>query len=393
MRLALRNDAGYSLLRFSLAVSLGVLPFVPSLLDPAAICLMVALGIYSGLILFKKGRVGINYYGIYIVFFVGYLVFVNSLISFVYDKNLAVFFRGVVPFLFFLFFTVFWNDGRLTDKAAYDLAWVASIAWLVKIFLFHAFDVFRVLSGELARLSYVVSDVLIPFGLVGFVLTLYKSGLNGAVRFLLLAGFGGVIILSGYRSQFLMMVAVLLFYLRVWKSLLGMGLALVLFLIIGFLYLEGFPVIEVLVSRMSGSAGDSVRGAELDFAFSKFYESPIFGLGLTVPVPVELTRPDYVTELFEKDTVPYIHNFLGYFLMNTGVIGTGGILLALCWPLFMSGVYWLKGDGLHNEGVFIVLFLLIVFFSVSASFRQIQIIIVFMLLAVFVFKRNREGLV
>ncbi|MUT69304.1 hypothetical protein GOM41_02295 [Pseudomonas stutzeri] len=298
-----------------------------------------------------------------------------------------------MPFLFFLFFTVFWNDTRLTDKAAYDLAWLASVFWLVKIFLFHAFDIFRVLSGELARLSYVVSDVLIPFGLVGFVLTLYKGGVRGAVRLLLLAGFGGVIILSGYRSQFLMMVAVLLFYLRVWRNLLGMGLALVLFLIIGFLYFEGFLVVEVLVNRMSSSAGDSVRGAELDFAFSKFYESPIFGLGLTVPVPVELTRPDYVAGFFEKDTVPYIHNFFGYFLMNTGAIGAVGVLVALCWPLFISGVRWLKGDRLHNEGIFIVLFLLIVFFSVSASFRQIQTVLVFMLLALFVFKRNREGLV
>src|SRR5690606_7585743 len=113
---------------------------------------------------------------------------------------------------------------------------------------------------------------------------------------------------------------------------------------------------EVLVNRMSGSAGDSVRGAELDFAFSKFYESPIFGLGLTVPVPVELTRPDYAADFFEKDTVPYIHNFFGYFLMNAGALGGGGILLALCWPLFKSGVYWLKGEGGHNEGVFIVLF-------------------------------------
>lgn len=389
----MRNDVGYSLLRFSLAVSLGVLPFVPSVLDPVAIFLVIALGGYSGLVLFKRGWVGINCYGVYIVFFIGYLVLVNSLVSFVHDNDLAVFFRGVVPFLFFLFFTVFWNDTRLTDKAAYDLAWLASVFWLVKIFLFHAFDIFRVLSGELARLSYVVSDVLIPFGLVGFVLTLYKGGVRGAVRLLLLAGFGGVIILSGYRSQFLMMVAVLLFYLRVWRNLLGMGLALVLFLIIGFLYFEGFLVVEVLVNRMSSSAGDSVRGAELDFAFSKFYESPIFGLGLTVPVPVELTRPDYVTGFFEKDTVPYIHNFFGYFLMNTGAIGTVGILVALCWPLFISGVRWLKGDRLHNEGIFIVLFLLIVFFSVSASFRQIQTVLVFMLLALFVFKRNRDRLV
>ncbi|WP_231600270.1 hypothetical protein, partial [Stutzerimonas frequens] len=97
----MRNDVGYSLLRFSLAVSLGVLPFVPSVLDPVAIFLVIALGGYSGLVLFKRGWVGINCYGVYIVFFIGYLVLVNSLVSFVHDKDLAVFFRGVVPFLFF----------------------------------------------------------------------------------------------------------------------------------------------------------------------------------------------------------------------------------------------------------------------------------------------------
>ncbi len=391
MRLVVGTDCYDKFIKASLAFSIGSLSFVPAASDVVALLLVFTLAIYCAAILAGRPRWSINGYGLFAIIFVFYLLFANSLVSLYFDKSFEVFFRGVVPYLFLICFVLFWNDAKLTGSAAYSLAWMATIVWLLKLVVFNAESIYDVFAGNLARLSYVVSDVLIPFGLIGFVLTLYKEGLGKVIRLPLLIAFGVIVVISGFRSQFLMILAVLLFYLRVWKSLLGVGLALALFMFVGALYIVDFPVIDVLVNRMSGSSGDSVRSAELDFAMSKFYESPILGLGFTVPVPVEVTRPDHMMNYFERDAVPYIHNILGYFMMNTGGVGAASVLILLGWPLFVSAKYWLEGDKKQNEGVFVVLSLLIAFFLVSASFRQIQTVLVFLLLACSLFKRNREG--
>ncbi|MFA0812612.1 hypothetical protein [Microbulbifer epialgicus] len=379
-----------SVIRVLVACSLGLLSFVPSAFDPPALLLIVSLAFYAVNVCFRVRRLFlISSYGFLVLFFVAYLFFINSIVAFINGRDVDLFFRGVVPFLFFLFFLIFWNDEQLTDQSAYDLVWLSSVFWLFSLIVFNFFDVLRVLSGELARLSYVVSDVLIPFGMIGFVLTLYKKNINKLLRFCLLLAFGGLVVLSGYRSQVLMLMVVVLFYLRVWKSFWGLFLAGLVFTVLVALYLSGFPVVEALVNRMAGSAGDSVRSAELSFAFSQLFESPIFGKGLAVPVPLELTRPEHVAGLFEKESVPYIHNFLGYFLMNSGVIGGVGIVLILFLPLYVSFKSWIEEGGARSEGVLVIFGLLIAFFLVSAAFRQIQMVVVVALLACCSFKKAK----
>lgn len=376
------------ILGFLIAFSLGFLSFVPTALEPASLILILALACHASLVFYRRGTaISVPIHGCIVTLFLLYLVFCNSFISIFSGNYFSSFFRAVVPFLFFVFYLFFYNDDEFDDLTIYDLVWLSSFFWLLKIFIFSFSDILLVLSGELARLSYTVDDVLVPFGVIGVVLTLYKKDLQVLFRWILVFAFSSIVIMAGYRSQALMLIAVVFFYFRVWKSIWGLLLCFCVVAALGYLYAIGFPAIEVLMSRMSGSGGDSIRKAELDFAIGQFLESPILGKGLPVAVPIEITRSQDTAIFFERDSVPYMHNFIGYFLMNTGVIGAAFISLIFVMPLFLGVKKWLKGDREINEGVLIVIALLVVFFLVSASFRQIQMILVFVLLSCFIYKR------
>lgn len=385
----LKTERIGKIIRILISLALGFLSFVPGALDPAALLLVFSLCLYAFYVLSQRSSLLIiSSYGLIVIAFVLYLVLANSLIALMDSREISVISRGLVPFVFFLTFILFWSDNTFDKKSAYDSVWLSAVFWLLNILIFHFVDILRVLSGELERLSYVVTDVLIPFGVIGFVLTLYKRDLSLYCKGALILLFGGLVFVSGYRSQVLMLAAVVLFHYRVWKRVTGFVFVLIMFFCLGVLYQLGFPVVETLVNRMSGSAGDEVRKAELLFAFSQFFDSPIFGKGLAVQVPVELTRPESYVGNFKSPFVPYIHNVIGYFLMNAGVVGAVGILLILCIPIAKSVEAWLGGARSYNEGVLITLCLLFVFFMVSASFRQIQMIVVISMLVCFVLKKD-----
>jgi hypothetical protein len=122
-------------------------------------------------------------------------------------------------------------------------------------------------------------------------------------------------------------------------------------------------------SRFSelSNESESGRAMELKYAWNNFLESPLFGKGIGYQVPTEITTSG-LDELLAREfpkTVGYLHNVVGYFLINIGFIGTVFYLIFFFYHLISS--LSVLPIWLLMTFLFIFLFVL-----VEATFRLIH---------------------
>lgn len=284
--------------------------------------------------------------------------------------------RGVIPFLMLVFYIILYQLPREWVLRLPYLILLSCTVWAFQIVVFDFGSVLAVMSGQIARLTYSSSAMLVPLGLVGFIFSLYLNDRRAIYRVPQVGLFLLLIAISGYRSQLLLAIAVTIFYFRHLYSLKAI-FGLLTLLVAGASYTVFNPdYLTYLIDRFQYSSGDQVRELEIDFALNAFQQSPIFGNGAGYPVPVALTRPESIQELFSGASVPYIHNVSAYSLMAFGLFGSLVLVSFIGLPILKSAIPALRQKTGSSEACWVVATSLIAYFHVSASFRQVQMLIV-----------------
>ncbi|HDY7678481.1 TPA: O-antigen ligase family protein [Vibrio vulnificus] len=358
--------------------SLGLLSFVPNITDLSSLYFIFSLSLIFFITIYNLIKKPIvDSYSLLALVFVFNLAFFNSIVALNNGTSVGEYLRALVPFIFILFYIPIFTLMKKDAENILLMLLLSALVWSVKIYVMYISDLMLVFSGGLGRLTYVSTELLIPFGLIGFILSIYILN-SFKLKLVFCSIFFVLIIASGYRAHLLLCIAVFLFYIRFWNSIFGLGLFLLSLLFGFFLLVSDANIIELFVDRITkGSSGDTVRENEISYALNQFILSPIWGQGLGNPVPIEVTRTDNMLDFFEKSSVSYIHNFFYYFLMNTGITGTSIMLLTFLGPV-VSVLIRKGGDCLDrhvNECACVAIICLVAFFFVSASFRQIQMMI------------------
>ncbi len=231
--------------------------------------------------------------------------------------------RACIPFLFLsAYFVLGTAKGEADSLFILDCLQIGALFWAAKILFLSAGNLNSLLSGSLARLTYVTLDTLIPFGFLGFVLSLYNpSPFATRYRAAFLTLFGFLVLACAYRSQIILCTAVVIIHPRIRRHLLAAGLVLLLLMapLSTLIAVSDLPLMSNITLRFErlSEIRDfddlGTRAHELRFAYTSFLDSPIFGNGLGCPVPGVYTG--------DSDYYRSIHNVWLYLLMDLGLIG------------------------------------------------------------------------
>lgn len=367
-----------------LFICTGLLPFVPSVDDPMSIVFAAIYSLCWASVLWRsEGKLRIDLTALFVLGLMIYLP-VSMMVGSINGLDIATTVRAAIPFIFAITYILFLQNCEAMAKNFIRYFEISALSWASLIILFHFDSFLSALSGSLLRLTFEVSAMIVPLGMVGMIATLYDRRLSAAFRLPLSLFFLLLVILSGYRSQILICVAVALFRYRDIYRASSLLMVLVLGSAVATFATLNSDLLFVFLNRLSYSAGDDVRALERAFAFQSFLASPLVGQGLGHLVPVDATRPATVVALFEKTHVSYIHNLAFYVLMDFGVIGAILFSAILLTPVLSHARRLISGKFRENEeAAFMLLLSILVYFQISASFRQIQMwLIVSMLLVV-----------
>ena len=291
----------------------------------------------------------------------------------------ATWMRGAAPFAFLsvlLFLPVLSpSDVRLVFGALY----VSCCLWAIKVL---AMNLPEFIAGEATRFTALTMDVQLPYDVIGLTLTLFVPFIGRRrASWVLGALFAAIIIATGYRSRLLLMLIALGVW--VWQRPSKARFALVGAAALGAIGAFGGLLLSDSAfwadySRRFSELGEeagSARAAEIAYGLAMFARSPVVGNGLQFPVPIAVTyfgRPDSdIGDL--GSTVGYLHNVWVYLLMDLGVIGLLaylGCFAAALWQARRS-----EGPSLRVSNKFAAVALiavLLLYFTVEAAFRQVQ---------------------
>lgn len=373
---------------YLLYISLGCLYFVPQILDISSIIFIVLYTIFFLLTIIKKKFYHLNFLSILILLFLAYLLTINFFVAYINATEITFFIRGLIPFLFLSFYLNL-NSINLSSYKLWNMILTTCSVWLFGIILKDYQYFPSVLRGDIGRLTHIDINLLTPFGLIGYVLSIYSKHIKFIYKIFLSISFLTIIILSGYRSQLLIVIMITLFHSR--KILSIKSISILASLLISFLIIlyNSPELINNITRRFYSENVDDVRKNEILFSIEQFVDAPLFGKGLAFPIPVSQTRGAVMGSLFNENEVRYIHNIFFYFLMDTGIIGTFLIVTILLFPL-KDFLQIFKKKNLILEGASMCLLSLIAFFLVSASFRQIQTIVITMSLIKIINNENKK---
>lgn len=377
----------------AVVVSAGLLEFIPVMTSPSTIVFFLALivAFFFAILRMSCQRFVRFRWGDVLALGVVAVTLLSVIPATLNGVSFGNWFRGAIPFLFYSFFVILNGlDDTRSRKVLTNATLICCFVWLVRIIYQTATSIPAVLSGDLGRLTFVTLDLTVPLAMVGFTLCLLLNNLNVFIRYTGLLVFLLIVLLSGYRSQLLLVALVIGVYflgLQVHRKLQFAAVGVVF----GFALLVGgylTPVFESIETRFSSVADEveSVRSRELRFALKNFVESPVVGKGLSFPVPVAITRGDDAWDNYESSTVRYIHSFPGYVLMDTGLLGV--IAFGGFWLVGMANGWRMKRYGGRFHAAYWTLVTLIGFFLVSAAFRQIQTTVVAMTLLHICYSRD-----
>lgn len=362
-----------------------VMPSVPEPTD----LLAVAFVVVAGLLLFLwvaqrivRGTFPNSSSGFWLTVFLA-LVLVSALTASLFGTPIDLWLRGAIPFLFlFLFFPAL-DIARRDPHWILDAVHLSSIAWLINTAIAAGDAVPAVLSGDVQRITHATeawAAFQLPYAMVGLALTLFHPP-RWARRFRwpLAALFSFVPFLAVSRGQIVAVIAIWIFYMarlpkaaRIRAAFPAMVIALGAVLV-----LSQSELSQSIIERFAetGSAGGGSRLVELRYAFEQFLASPLLGKGLGHQIPADITfSGDWeMIVMAGVDSVGYMHNVIGYVLMDLGLAGL------LAYLGFIVSALWQRKWGTspreeaaRRAGLVIVLVLFGWWFMIQPSFRHIQ---------------------
>lgn len=392
------------LLRFVFVVFMvlaALMPFVPDQLSP----LTVSFSFFFGLLAFlwmgkvalqRKYSLGIPSIALF-CFFLSILL--SAPIALANGVSFAAWARGAVPFIFLSMY--FFIAPIRREKDAFfilNTLHLASIVWLIKILIIVIAGAGKIISGEVTRLTFLTLDLTLPYSLVGLTISLFNPDPRAVKwRGWLTGAFLTVIVGSAYRSQIILVIAVLIVYIFTQPRRKKITLFFLLFATgtVAISLIGQTQYWQDLVLRFQNFAqeGSSSRAMEIRYALQHFMNSPIVGNGLGYQIPAEVTFYgdwELIKRAVEVKSVGYIHNLWAYLLMDLGILGflfyssfTLGALINGCWEIRST-------SSQLKLGLVILLISLLMFFTISASFRQIQSNIIIATLIALLWHRGAE---
>jgi hypothetical protein len=283
--------------------------------------------------------------------------------------------RGALPFSFLLVYLLFPALTSKDSKFILGTLVFTVLCWLVKN-LGRSLGEF--LGGGASRITYLNADFGIPFALVGLPLLLFFASRRRPLTSMVL-GFCLLllVIATGYRSQAILALLLWLAYVA-WQSprrRLILGASTLAVGATAFTIFASSTFGGEYLSRYQDLEGEvtSSRAVEALYAVQKFRQSPVLGKGLGFPIPVAINRFG-VTDPApsdQPDHVGYIHNVWLYLLMDLGVIGLAAYL-ALFGSAVMAGLRRKPREDAQVAAAATVAVLLL-YFTVEAAFRVIQV--------------------
>lgn len=371
-----KESTGFFILSFML-VSLSALSYVPS---PEQFSLYffamayVLFALFS--FIFSDWWRSISHTCIFLFLLAFLSVILNFFVSMAVDIQIGKWFRSFVPIMFFvsLLFAPFYLR-VIGVRKVFLILLVSCFFYCAFLFIFN-FDKFYDFMRIGGRLTFYLQDSVVPYPYVGVILAVLLPGIKAVVRIVLSCVFLFFVFAVGYKIQIIFLFGFFLFlpfsYSGAQRKLF-VFLALLIMLVGVFVFAGDY-----IVQRFSsiGGGGDQVRMLEIEYAWSVFQSSPLWGGGLGLDVPLNLTRPTYAeqSELWASDSVSYIHNFPLYLLMVGGVVFFALFLILLKFAGVLSVRNFFSSDKYVQSAVWCSL-ALIVFFTTSAAFKQIQSVV------------------
>lgn len=390
---------------FATTVLVALMPSVPEPTHPLAIAFAVSAGLlflHWFMTTTMRGALPKSASGAWLILFVA-LVLLSSLTAMLFETPFDLWLRGAIPFFFLLTFFPALHIAVRDPHWVLDVLQLSAVAWLVATMAGALVAVPAVLRGDVQRITHATeawAAFQLPYAMVGLALTLFHpSRWLRAVRWPLVFLFSCVPLLAVSRGQIVAVVAIWLFYFirlptRAWRRaalpalLVGTGIAVLVW---------QSALHEALLQRFSDTGdGDNSRWMELEYAFAQFLESPLLGKGLGHQIPAEVTfAGDWETiAMAGVDTVGYMHNVIGYLLMDLGLPGLiayVGFILAVL--LRSRAAFRSSGELEAWWAAVVVVCALVLWFALQAAFRQIQcnVLLAVAIAVLAALKANRSG--
>jgi O-antigen ligase len=361
-----------------------LMPSVPEPTDPVAI----AFAVSAGLLYLRwfttttmSGALPKSASGAWLILFIA-LVLLSATTSMLFETPFDLWLRGAIPFFFLLTFFPALQIANRDPHWVLDVLHLSAVAWLVTTMTATLVAVPAVLSGEVQRITHATeawAAFQLPYAMVGLALTLFHpSRWLHAMRWPLAFVFSCVPLLAVSRGQIAAVVLIwLVYFIRLPARAKRRAAFPVLLLVTGIAVLVWQSALqEALFQRFSETgAGDGSRWLEFEYAFGQFLESPLLGKGLGHQIPAEVTFAGDWEMIASAgvDTVGYMHNVIGYLLMNLGLPGliayVGFVASAISAPR--------RAIASHDQaGQLAALTIVVVIFGwwfmVQPSFRHIQ---------------------
>jgi hypothetical protein len=378
---------------FASCFFLGLLPLVPSAYDPISLAFAASFGFFLLTTVQEQlpaRSVPASAWSLGLFYMLALLSVVTALHQ---GTSFGTWLRGLIPFLFLTSFIAYRGLGTLDDlQDAVDAIQLGACVWAVRIVAISGTALIQVLTGQLGRLTYVCMDTLVPFSLIGYLLAISNPSPRFArYRGLMLVGFGLLVVACAYRSHILLcMAATTLTLYRshpvvLFRVMLGLGGAV---LVAGWFATE---TVTVLWDNVWARFEDAIysedmgtRGWEIQYAWSQFLASPVWGNGLGHPIPVDVVHDFSFAEDVgtESDSVGYIHNVWLYMLMDLGVSGFLAYV-GFFLPAIVANLRSLRQRDRYHDLKYCALLtvaVMLIYTSCQAAFRLIQFNVVLGLL-------------
>lgn len=371
-----QEKVGTFVLAFML-LALSAMSYVPSLEQMSLLVFIVAYMCFALFGFFCSGwwkSVSLSCLSLSILVLLA--VVVNYFMSALGGISAAKWFRSFASILFFatLLFAPFYVRLLGVRKVCLMLLF-SCFSYCFFLFVFNP-DKFYEFMRVGGRLTFYLKDSVVPYPYVGVMLAVLLPGVGIALRALLVGVFLFFVFAVGYKLQILFLFGFFLFLVFCYPGVIRKLFAslLLMFTLVTVFFLAD----DYIIQRFSsiGGGGDQVRMLEIEYAWSIFQSNPLWGGGLGLEVPLSDTRPNYAEQgdLWESDSVSYIHNFPLYLLM------VGGVTFFVLFLVLVrsAGILSLRNlrsqDGYIQSVVWCSLGL-IVFFTTSAAFKQVQSIV------------------
>lgn len=272
-------------------------------------------------------------FSILILFFI---CFLNFLIALKNGNSLILWLRSFLPLVNLLIFFIVFDEFKKEDIDK------LVIVFLISALLFSLKTIYFFLKiGEAKRISLVIESATVSYPVWGllicFIFLLFERRLYKKIGLVFLSTiFAFSIFIPYIRSMivtaiisFILLLLVYLFRKPNIRIIKFFRKNAILFIILSALIIflaTKTNLINILLSRFQGinitEPNVSVRVEEWKIALKYFKENPFLGTGFGRQYKIFYNIGSTKNQIFEIVQPTYFHNFIAYFLMYTGIVGT-----------------------------------------------------------------------